>query len=556
VAHEPSQGAEQVRAAEVIGALCLATDLGMGFPFEHGLRSTLVATRLADRLGVDPATASQAYYACLLSHAGCTTDAHVTAEVFGDSLTTHLNPVLYGSQREVLTGLIRALPEPESPAPVRALQVARGLPRIARLQRPHFTAMCEVAQMLADGVGLPSSIAGLLAHLTERWDGKGPLRRAKGEEIPLPMRIVHVAVDATFQRWLGGVERAARLASERAGGGLDPEVAACFADDAEEILALDPEASAWDEVLACEPEPRPTLEGDAIDRALSSMGGFADLISPYLTGHSAGVAELAAAAAKRCRLDATRATTVRRAALVHDLGRVAIGARTWQRAGPLTVGEWEQVRLHPYQTERVISRSPFLSALAPVAGAHHERLDGSGYHRGSSAAELALPARLLAAADAFHAMCEPRPHREPVAPKRAAEDLGREASAGRLDPDAVTAVVEAAGERVPRLERPAGLTEREAEVLGMLARGLQTKQVARGLGISVKTADSHIQHAYRKVGVSTRAAATLFAMEHGLLAWGELPIARTARRAQSSARLYNRGSHSQAGRTRLRPDAR
>lgn len=246
MADEPSQGAEQVRAAEVIGALCLATDLGMGFPFEHGLQSTLVATRLADRLGVDPATASQAYYTCLLSHAGCTTDAQVTAELFGGSLTTHLNPVLYGSQREVLTGLLRALREPESPAPVRALQVARGLPRIARVQRPHFTAMCEVAQMLADGVGLPSSIAGLLAHLTERWDGKGPLRRSKGEEIPLPMRIVHVAVDATFQRWLGGVEHAARLASERAGGGLDPEVAACLADDAEAILALDPEASAWD----------------------------------------------------------------------------------------------------------------------------------------------------------------------------------------------------------------------------------------------------------------------------------------------------------------------
>jgi HD-GYP domain-containing protein (c-di-GMP phosphodiesterase class II) len=419
VSDEPSHGAEQVPAAEVIGALCLATDLGMGFPFEHGLQSTLAATRLADRLGVDPATASQAYYACLLSHAGCTTDAHVTAEVFGDSLTTHLNPVLYGSQREVLTGLIRALPEPESPAPVRALQVARRLPRIARVQRPHFTAMCEVAQMLADGVGLPSSIAGLLAHLTERWDGKGPLRRAKGEEIPLPMRIVHVAVDATFQRWLGGVERAARLASERAGGGLDPEVAACVADDAEEILALDPEASAWDEVLACEPEPRLTLEGEAIDRALSAMGGFADLISPYLTGHSAGVAELAAAAAKRCRLDATRATAVRRAALVHDLGRVAIGARTWQRAGPLTPGEWEQVRLHPYQTERVISRSPFLSALAPVAGAHHERLDGRGYPRGIGADAIGLETRIITVADIFDAITATRPYRAAIPIPRA-----------------------------------------------------------------------------------------------------------------------------------------
>ena len=142
-----------------------------------------------------------------------------------------------------------------------------------------------------------------------------------------------------------------------------------------------------------------------------------------------------------------------------------------------------------------------------------------------------MPARLLAAADAFHARCEPRPHREPVTPKRAAEDLGREAGAGRLDPDAVTAVVEAAGERVPRLERPAWLTEREAEVLALLGRGLQTKQVARALGISVKTADSHIQHAYRKVGVSTRAAATLFAMEHGLIASGELPMVRAAPRS-------------------------
>jgi HD-GYP domain-containing protein (c-di-GMP phosphodiesterase class II) len=385
--------------------------------------------------------------------------------------------------------------------------------------------------MLAEGVGLPPSVHGLLAHLTERWDGKGPLGQARGEEIPLPMRIVHVAVDATFQRLLGGDEHAARVVRERAGSGFDPQVAACLADDAEEILAIDPEASAWDEVLAREPQPRLTLEGEAIERALAAMGGFADLISPYLTGHSAGVAELAAAAARRCRLDAPGEVALRRAAVVHDLGRVAIGARTWQKPGPLTADEWEQVRLHPYHTERVLSRSPFLSALAPVAGAHHERLDGSGYHRGAAGADLPLPARLLAVADAYHAMTEPRPYREPIAPEAAAETVADEARAGRLDPDAVAAVVEAAGQPTPRIERPAGLTEREAEVVGMLARGLQTKQVARALGISVKTADRHVQNAYRKIGVSTRAAATLFAMEHGLVAWGELPIARAAARS-------------------------
>ena len=188
------------------------------------------------------------------------------------------------------------------------------------------------------------------------------------------------------------------------------------------------------------------------------------------------------------------------------------------------------MRLHPYHTERILSRSPFLAALAPVAGAHHERLDGSGYHRGTAGAGLTLPARVLAAADAYRAMTEPRPHRTPLPPERAADELAREASAGRLDADAVTAVVEAAGQQLPRVERPAGLTEREAEVVSMLARGLQTKQVAAALGISVKTADHHIQNAYRKIGVSTRAGATLFAMEHGLVAWGELPMGRPALR--------------------------
>jgi HD-GYP domain-containing protein (c-di-GMP phosphodiesterase class II) len=223
--------------------------------------------------------------------------------------------------------------------------------------------------------------------------------------------------------------------------------------------------------------------------------------------------------------------TIRRAAYVHDVGRVAVPVAIWQKPGPLTPDEWERVRLHAYHSERVLARSPFLAALSPVATSHHERLDGSGYHRGTTAPGLRLPARLLAAADAYHAMTEPRPHREPLAPEEAAETLSQEARDGRLDADAVVAVIEAAGHPTPRIERPARLTEREAEVVGLLARGLQTKQVARALGISVKTADRHIQNAYGKIGVSTRAAATLFAAQHGLAGWGELPIARTGDRS-------------------------
>ena len=533
VADVASQGGERVRAAEVIAALSLATDLGIGVPLEHGLHSTLIATRLGKLLGVDLATASQTYYACLLFYVGCTADAEVAAETFGDddALTTYALPARFGSPPEMTAGIMRALASSGSPAPLRAMQIARGMPRAAREFKGHITAFCEVAQMLTDRLGLPASMQGLFAYLVERWDGKGLPGRARREEIPLPVRIASVARDAAFQRLLGGPEFAARVVRKRAGGAFDPAVAAPLADAAPELLALDADACAWEETLACEPGPPLTLEGEAIDRALGAMGDFADLASPYLVGHSAGVAELATAAAQLCRLEAADLVKIRRGALVHDLGRVAVPVRIWQKAAPLTPDDWERVRLHAYHSERVLARSPFLAALAPVASFHHERLDGSGYHRGTAAAALTPPARLLAAADAYHAMTEPRPHRVALSSGQAAEAVGREAGEGRLDPDAVTAVLEVAGQRVPRIERPAGLTEREAEVIALLARGLQTKQVARRLGISVKTADHHVQNAYAKIGVSTRAAAALFAMQHGLTAWGELPIGRTRDRS-------------------------
>jgi HD-GYP domain-containing protein (c-di-GMP phosphodiesterase class II)/DNA-binding CsgD family transcriptional regulator len=520
-----------VRTAEVVAALCLATDLAMGLPFEHGLHATRVAVRLGERLGIGPETASEAYYACLLSYCGCTADAEVTGEIFGGDLIANFGPVFFGSQREILAGVVRALPDPESSAPARAIQIARRLPKAARSNKPHTVALCEVGEMLAERLGLPASVQRLFFTLTERWDGKGELGRAKREEIPLAVRVANVAADAAVQQLVGGVERAAAVIRGRAGAAFDPEIAGCLADNATEILTSAREASAWEETLASEPAPWLTLEGLEIDRALAAMGAFADLVSPSFVGHSASVADLAEAAAERCRLGVPERGAIRRAALVHDLGRVAVPARAWNRPGPLSADEWEQVRLHPYHTERVLSRSPFLDSLAPIAGAHHERLDGSGYYRGATAAMLTPAARLLAAADAYHAMTQPRRHRAPLSPERAAEVLGEEARRGRLDADAVAAVLDAVGQAVPRIGRPCGLTVREAEVIGLLARGLQTKQVAHTLGISVKTADRHIQNAYAKIGVSTRAAAALFAMEHGLAAWGELPIAQTATRS-------------------------
>lgn len=528
--HVAGETHETVRTAEVIAMLSLATDLGMRFPLEHGLQSTLVAMALAERLGVERSVARQTYYGCLLFYVGCTADAEVAARDFEEDIHIHFTPAMFGTRLEAIRAIARAIAPPPGGATGRAARMARGLPRAMRGYRTHMNAQCEVAEMLTSRVGLPPAIHGLFAVLNERWDGNGHPGRLEGEEVPLPLRIVHVARDASFHATVGGTAHAADVVSRRAGRAFDPEIARCFVDGAAEILRTDTAGSVWDAVLAAEPEPPLQLEGEEIDAALAAVGDFADLVSPFLVGHAAGVAALSADAASRWSATADAAARIRRAALVQDIGRVAVPSAVWQKPGPLSADEWEQVRLHAYHSERVLGRSSFLASLAPIAAGHHERLDGSGYHRGAAASVLVPAARIVAAADAYCAMTEPRPHRPALGNARAAADLGREAEEGRLDADAVAAVLEAAGQRVPRLARPAGLTEREVEVVRLLARGLQTKQVARSLGISAKTADRHVQNAYGKIGVSTRAAAALFAMEHGLVSWGELPMSREPRR--------------------------
>ena len=260
------------------------------------------------------------------------------------------------------------------------------------------------------------------------------------------------------------------------------------------------------------------MSGVELDDALAAIADFADLKSPYTTGHSRGVAERAASAALRAGLGEPAAAELRRAGLLHDVGRLGVSNTIWDKPGVLSEAEMERVRMHPYLTQRTFSRSPRLAALAELAAAHHERLDGSGYPRGLAGGALSPEARILAAADAYQAMSEPRPHRPARPPDDAARELREEVRSGRLDADAVDAVLGAAGHRVRRRrEGPAGLTRREIEVLVLLARGLSNKAIAAQLVVSPRTVGHHIAHIYRKIDCSTRAEASLFAMQHGLL---------------------------------------
>lgn len=220
--------------------------------------------------------------------------------------------------------------------------------------------------------------------------------------------------------------------------------------------------------------------------------------------------------APRRGIPADDAVAVRRAGLVHDIGRVAVTDRIWERPGPLTEREREAVRLHAYHGDRLLAHG----ALAPIgalAAGHHERLDGSGYHRGSRGAALSVAARILAAADAFHAMLEVRPHRPALSSVEAARLLRDEARQGGLEPESVEAVLSANGQAAPRERATASLTDREVEVLRLVARGLTNKQIGACPAIAPATVHHHVLHIYEKAGVSGRATATLYAMGRGLL---------------------------------------
>jgi HD-GYP domain-containing protein (c-di-GMP phosphodiesterase class II) len=512
--------ASGLRRGEVIAALSLATDLSMGQPVEFALRSCVLGMRLGMALALGDEDLAQVFYQSLLRYVGCNAEVHTLAAMLGDELAfrrdfalidmaraSEVAPLVFGYLRRANAGA----------GPLRMLRaVTRGMLVGRKVSAEGIAGHCEVAERLAARLGLSAGVQRCLGQIYERWDGRGLPRGLKAEAIAPAVRVVSFAQDAIVLRAAHGDEAAFARLGARRGGAYDPRIVDCFLRRTHEFTAGLEEAT-WSSVLALEPGTRAGMSEPEFDAACLAIADFADLKSPYTSGHSRAVSALAGAAARACGLTAGDAVDLARAGLLHDIGQVAVAARIWTKPGKLTDSEWEQVRLHPYYGERVLARPPSLARLGAIVGQHHERCDGSGYHRGTRAAGLSAQGRILAAVEAYQGMIEDRPHRPALGREAAAATLQREVRNGCLDADAVTAVLAAAGHRVAvRRELVAGLTEREIEVLRLIARGQSMKQMARTLGISPKTVDNHTQSVYGKIGVKTRGAATLFAIEHGL----------------------------------------
>jgi HD-GYP domain-containing protein (c-di-GMP phosphodiesterase class II) len=510
-----------VRRAELVALLSLGTDLGLGQPMEHMIRACLIALRLGEQLGLGEAERGVLFYSGLLAWVGCHTDAYEQAKWFGDD-TTLKRDAHYaydmGKVGPALTFMLRHIGGPERSLAQRVRVglafAGEGRRVLLALAENHYLATDELVERL----GLGDDVRAALRQTYERWDGKGPYGMS-GEEIDLTSRLINLAdVVEVFGR-TGGVEGAVVVARDRRGTQFDPDLVDAFCERADILLSEVDATPSWDAVIAAEPALAGELDGDELEGALAAIGEFSELKSAWTMGHSRGVAELAAEAGRRFGLPASELVTLRRAACVHDVGRLGVPNTIWDKPGPLSPSELERVRLHPYLSERMLAFSPVLAPLGALAVLHHERLDGSGYPRGLAADGLSPAGRLLAAADAYHAMTEPRPYRGPLTAGEAAAELRREVAQGRIDGGAADAVLRAAGHRVRRRrEWPAGLTQREVEVLRLLTLGLANKEIAGRLTITPKTASSHVEHIYSKIGASNRAQASIFAMRHGLMA--------------------------------------
>jgi HD-GYP domain-containing protein (c-di-GMP phosphodiesterase class II) len=499
------------RLTDLAGALSLATDLAHGAPPEHQLRVAVLCSRVAAELGLTDDDRRDAFDAGLLRWLGCTAVAQPLAQLMGDEIASHRRGARFDGPLDPLLEILRnagaGLPIPQRVAVLAgALRTGPGV---------LFGSTCEAAADLAGRLGYSADVVGALSVTFERYDGKGWPGKLSGDAIPIAARIAMAAEDIVTIAEFAGPETAEEELSKRAGRQHDPAVVTALRRVHRAAYGDFDSGDAWELLSAADPRPDRYVGDNEIEERLLVVADMVDLKVPTMAGHSRAVAALSAGAAQVLGGDQVEAG---HAGLLHDIGRVSVSNDVWTRSGPLSSADRERIRLAPYHTERIWSRSAWLAPIGALASQHAERLDGSGYHRGLAGSALSPAARVLQAAKRYRSLVEERPHRPAYAPPRAAELLREGAAAGKFDARVVEAVIAAAGGRTKaRRAHPDGLTSREVEVLALVAQGLPNKEIAARLVIAHRTVGHHVAHIYDKIGVTTRAGAALYAMRKQLI---------------------------------------
>lgn len=512
-----------IRMAQVLAAFSLATDLGTGKSMGHALRACYLGMALARELRLPPSQQAELYYGFLLMHSGCAALSLSLAPIIqGDELAAIADMTLRDDSSPLqMLGWLRQNVSPAAPLPRRARNLLQAL-RHNPEEDGGIRGVCEVAVRVAQRLDMPQGVQDAVHYYLERWDGKGPYHLHR-DTIPLNARLLHLALKVEACHTAYGPAAAEAMALAQKGTIFAPQLVDVFRSIAKKARLWETLArqDLWDVVLDLEPDSPYRNIGEAkLDDVALAAADFVDLKSPMTAGHSRETAHYAVCIARRLDLSPAEMTTLRRAALVHDLGHLALPGHILLNRDRLNEVDKEKLRLHPYYTERILARVPALAPVAAIAGMHHERLDGTGYYRGLSADELPLSASILALADDFQDRLQATAGHPAVDPHDLLKTMQPDAGT-RFSPDCFAALAQELGVAAPRPERrherPAALTGRELEVLQQVARGATNRQIAQELVISERTVAHHLEHIYDKIGISSRAAAVFFAMENDLL---------------------------------------
>jgi putative nucleotidyltransferase with HDIG domain len=440
--------AARIRLSRVIAGLSYALDLTEGEPPGHAVRSCVIGMQLADELGLDAGARSNLFYALLMKDAGCSANAAKMAALFGADDHEAKRTAKRSNWSRTFPAFVWSLRvvAPDGTFRARAARL-RAIKEEGQVTRSLMLARCDRGAEIALLLGLHRDTAEAIRALDEHWDGNGQPHRLRADEIPLLGRIVCLAQTAEIFHGEGGADAACAVAAKRRGEWFDPELVDVLLRhrrDRDFWASLDrADVSAW------EPDERAVTADDArLDRIATAFAGVIDVKSPWTYRHSDLVALLTVRIATALGADEAQVTGLRRAAMLHDIGKLAISNRILDKPGGLSKAEGAQIREHPLITARILERIDGFAHLAPLAAAHHERLDGSGYPYGLTAENLTLPMRVLAVADVFEALTSARPYRPALTAEEALATLRAQAPA-RLDADAVDALAGILDPRAP-----------------------------------------------------------------------------------------------------------
>ena len=430
---------QEIALSELIGALSSALDIGEGEPVGHAARSCLIGMRLADEIGLEAQARSDLFYALLLKDAGCSANAAHMAALFGaDDQVAKRTSKLVDWARP-LSAFIWSL---KTVAPdgslINRTRRLRAIRNEGHVTRSLMRARCHRGAEIATKLGFSEATADAIRALDEHWDGHGQPLGLRGTEIPIAARIMCLAQTVEVFNAARGIQVAYRVAVKRRGQWFDPALVDAlghFRRDEEFWSSLAARA-----VSAVEPLDHVLIaDEDRLDLIAEGFAAVIDAKSPWTHEHCDRVCEIATGMANLLGFDEAAVRELRRAALLHDIGKLSISNRILDKPGALTDEEQTRFREHPVLTEQILGRVPSFGALAALASAHHERLDGRGYPRGLAAEELTMSMRVLAVADVYEALISERPYRPAYTPEAALE-LMRSDVPSRLDPEAFAAL--------------------------------------------------------------------------------------------------------------------